>query len=1019
MRLASTFTLWVLCSLSAAVSAVEEEPKPLLFANYYAWYHNGSHPDHPWAGWTRKESEQNSRALAEQRPGLPPRSSAAYPLVGLYDSADPEVAEWHVRLAQAAGIDAFLVDWWGRHLDRDKNIDEGILVAAEKHSFKFALLDERSQFHSDWEWYKQAAVETLTRYKDSPAYLRIDGRPVYYLYQVASTATLTPEKFVDLKRHVESRVGPVYWIVDKIAHQHAAQRAGDADKEKHIPADWLATPGIDAFGFYSTFSHFRAHRYEDLAGKYKYLTDQAHDAGKKMLLPVHPGHNNSRFREDPYVMPRLDGQTLRNYLRAASDAGADFLMVTSWNEWPETTVVEPSSNWPDPYHYLRILAEWKEKAFHVPPAPLEQRGESDSQRLANQTWRSVSPDPDALPSHLQTVVADTHEASLQVREHALRKTIAKDSCWPQGAWGDTMWALAALSLNEKVDDANERLLKRATDYVNLKRQNVATSAFTPEQAKETPWAYFALTDYVRILCLFHAKSVHYPGRLHPETEATMKEALWFWAKADSKVADASLENLFVLRGTENHDLTRRPNDYLVASILKDDPLFGDRLFDDGHNAAEHAAAYEAFFREWPRQRAIAGLWFEVGSDTYQKYSWPALMNLHELAPDPVVRKRFGMLLDLAFIEEAQISVQGRRGGGRSRASYGENNFESYKNLLYAPDGAHAESSHSKALESCRYQLPAAAILLRKVELPARSSFQITNRVLGELAPGGADEGEGTRYCADSALVNYAHRTPHYLMGSTLQNPALSMPNPKAGKPTLKYGGISRQKRWCGILFEDPANDEVSAVYPVIEKTRGGRPQHSHWSVQHENVLLIQRIAPETAHRIGSYSTGKIKIRFQGQNLEKREQDGWIFANNGKAFVGVKFLDGDYGWDEANVEAAPINFNGSTDKSRILFHAGDITTHGSFEEFRADLLANRLVVTKDKVEYCFRASEKYVESSLFDGDHLERFRLPRIDGEPINLRPPMTYQSPYLNGAFGSDRIVVTVGPVKQILDFSM
>jgi len=199
-------SLCVFCSLLAEVSAVEES-QPLLFANYYTWYHDGSHTARPWSGWTRKESEHNVRSLAEQRSGEPPRSSAAYPLAGLYDSADPEVAEWHVQLAQAAGIDAFLVDWWGTHVGRDKNIDKGILVAAEKHGFKFALLDERSQFHSDWQWYKQAAVQALARYKDSASYLRIDGRPVYYLYQVAANATLTPEKFVELKQHAEAKVG--------------------------------------------------------------------------------------------------------------------------------------------------------------------------------------------------------------------------------------------------------------------------------------------------------------------------------------------------------------------------------------------------------------------------------------------------------------------------------------------------------------------------------------------------------------------------------------------------------------------------------------------------------------------------------------------------------------------------------------------------------------------------------------------------------------------------------------------
>lgn len=127
-----------------------------------------------------------------QRAGEPPPSSAAYPLAGLYDSADPAVAEWHVKLAQAAGIDAFLVHWWGVHKGREPNIDSGILAAAEKHGFKLALLDERAQYHDDWEWYKDAVVQALTRYKDRSSYLRISGRPVFYLYQVASKPTLSP-----------------------------------------------------------------------------------------------------------------------------------------------------------------------------------------------------------------------------------------------------------------------------------------------------------------------------------------------------------------------------------------------------------------------------------------------------------------------------------------------------------------------------------------------------------------------------------------------------------------------------------------------------------------------------------------------------------------------------------------------------------------------------------------------------------------------------------------------------------
>lgn len=366
LALLAILLLFPLSALSAPDAPAK---RPLLLANYYCWYHDGQHPKSPFMHWTYPSSANNELAKKTQKPGEPPPNSVFRPLVGLYDSADPKVAEWHVQLAKAAGIDAFLVDWWDTHNQLDQNVDRGIVAAAQKHGFKFALLDERAQFHQKLEDYQVMLARGLKRYKDNPAYLRIDGRPVVYLYQVATKPGLSAAEFPLLKQHVESEVGPVYWIVDKISHDAKAANASDLAREKRLPADWLATPGVDAFGFYGTFSNFRAHEYDALVGKYRYLTKLAHDAGKKMLLPVHPGHDNSHFVDQPYVMPRRDGQTLRDYLRAATDADADYIMVTSWNEWPESTVIEPSSSWSDPYLYLKIIAEWKGVNFAPPPMP--------------------------------------------------------------------------------------------------------------------------------------------------------------------------------------------------------------------------------------------------------------------------------------------------------------------------------------------------------------------------------------------------------------------------------------------------------------------------------------------------------------------------------------------------------------------------------------------------------------------------------------------------------------------------
>jgi hypothetical protein len=623
---------------------------------------------------------------------------------------------------------------------------------------------------------------------------------------------------------------------------------------------------------------------------------------------------------------------------------------------------------------------------------------------------------ESKPASVEQLVEETHAASLKLREETLRKTIAKGTAWPEGVWGENLWCLAALCLNEKVDVANERLLKRAKEYIATKPANAPTTL--PEDPGNLPWTFFSVTDYVRMLCLFHSKSPHFPGRLKPETEAAMKKALWLWVSQESRIADVGADDLFLLLGTENHDLNRRPAYYLVTALLQDDPAYRDCKLADGHTTAEHAAAYTAFYREWPRRRAQSGLWIEVGSNTYQKYSWPGLFNLHELAPDPVIRQRFGLLLDLAFVEEEQISVKGRRGGGRSRAGYEANAFESYKNLLYASAGQPAGSSHSRVIETSRYQLPPEAILLRYRTFPAAQPFVIRNRVLGEIETTTFKETHGERFAADSALVNYAYRTPHYLLGSTLQNPALAMRDPTTGAPALKYSGISRQKRACGMLFDDPSSKETCTVYSEIGHGGGGRAQHSFWSVQHENVLILQRIAPLGRSTLGSYNTDAIGIGFEGKTLKKVEEAGWIFASNGKAFVGVKFLDGGYQWDKQQELATPANFNKATDKSRILLHAGDIASHGSFDKFKADVLASRLNVTPDKVDYQFGPNANHLEITLYDAKAIDRFTLPLINGKPVDLRSPLTYQSPYLNGTFGSDRITVTVDRIQRVLDFS-
>lgn len=361
-------------SLSAAPKSVKPARRPLVLAHYYTWYTTPWGAGGQWGHWTHGKPSSmlprpNDPDIILFPPAIREICSCAYPLIGPYDSMNREVVRWHIRLAKAAGIDAFSVDWWGPGTWQKPSgwthdvFVKTVLPVAEEEHFKVVLFDETPQFVDNFESIKQWTAQYLKQFKDSPAWLHIDGKPAWAIYQLWE-GKLTAVQGRELIEHVEKEVGPVYWIVDKMRG-----RATEKGFELYTPDDWLAIPQIRCVMGYAMFSTHRIYEYKDLAPVYKAYVEAVHKAGKAVLLPVHPGHDNRKIAEKPWVMPRRNGQTLRDFWRAATEAGVDIIGITSWNEWPETTVIEPAMTWGDPYQYLKIVAEFQNKKFVPPPMP--------------------------------------------------------------------------------------------------------------------------------------------------------------------------------------------------------------------------------------------------------------------------------------------------------------------------------------------------------------------------------------------------------------------------------------------------------------------------------------------------------------------------------------------------------------------------------------------------------------------------------------------------------------------------
>ncbi len=375
-RRAAAIAVAALVLATSSGPAAEPARRPLALAFYYTWYGHPALAAKRWKTWDRKTAADDPLPARDPHeilfaPAIRQVTSAAYPLIGAYDSMSREVVRWHIRLAKAAGLDGFLVDWWGSATWQQPRgwtfdvFEKVVLPVAEEEGFKVALFDETPQFLDDLPEVRRQTIRALKTYARSPAWLRINDEPVWAIYQLWK-GRLTAAQGRALIEDVERETGPVYWIVDRMLAQPAA---GPTGIELFTPEPWLAVPGIDCFMGYAMFSTWQVHTYEGLAPLYRRWANQVHRARKQVMVPVHPGHDNRKINAKPYVIPRRDGATLKEFWRAATDAGTDLIGLTSFNEWPETTAIEPALTWRDPYRYLRLVGELQGTTFAAPPLP--------------------------------------------------------------------------------------------------------------------------------------------------------------------------------------------------------------------------------------------------------------------------------------------------------------------------------------------------------------------------------------------------------------------------------------------------------------------------------------------------------------------------------------------------------------------------------------------------------------------------------------------------------------------------
>ncbi len=296
-----------------------------------------------------------------------------------YTSANRDVMIRQVDQAQGAGIDAFVLNWWGTGNQTEKNLRTLLDVASEK-GFRVAVdFDINSPFMGGVSSYADNLRHLHDVHATHSAYLRYQGRPVVFFYNVSRLPVAT-------WRDLRNRVDPgrnALWIAEGTDLAYQAVFDGHHLYSITWPNRIPPSRTLPSWGS-------RVRKYS-----------RNHDTSKLWVATVMPGYDDRKVRPvNGFARSRDGGEYYRQSWRAAIDSRPHWVIINSFNEWPEGSYIEPSRAYGN--LYLDVTREWSArfksadysvqanlsrppKATAAPPAPTRTPPPA---ALSEDTWSS-------------------------------------------------------------------------------------------------------------------------------------------------------------------------------------------------------------------------------------------------------------------------------------------------------------------------------------------------------------------------------------------------------------------------------------------------------------------------------------------------------------------------------------------------------------------------------------------------------------------------------------------------------
>ncbi len=323
------------------------------------------------------------QTVKNEKREYPEYSEKRQPLWGYVNEADPAVMQMQIDCAVDHGVNVFIYDWYwydNRPFLEDC-LNWGFLGAKNNNRMKFYLMWANHDANYCWdvrnasEDYGKTVIwqgsqnreqfdiitdRIIEKYFKHPSYYRIDGKPVFMIYDINNLVTglggveKTKEALADFnEKCVRAGLSGVHLQIT----QWGNIRHNLSGVDTIASGSSVDTAELSQYLGFASASNYQYCHFTDVNRDYREITKDVEKMWEEFYNRYN-GHyfphisvgwnNNVRYRRlRPHVMKNNTPETFEEALRKVKhfvdthEMQAPLITINSWNEWTETSYLEP------------------------------------------------------------------------------------------------------------------------------------------------------------------------------------------------------------------------------------------------------------------------------------------------------------------------------------------------------------------------------------------------------------------------------------------------------------------------------------------------------------------------------------------------------------------------------------------------------------------------------------------------------------------------------------------------------